>query len=131
MSTPKRRPWFRIHLSTAIVLMFVAGGLVWMNLRPPEVVNLSNIVFVKINSYGWPRTFLTQKTTKIDENRLEEYRKSARSSGPSRTSDIIPFDLSEKVSYGSLVFDAAIALVLLISCAIIVEYILRRKKIPT
>jgi hypothetical protein len=25
------RPWFQLHLSTAIVLMFVAGGFIWAN----------------------------------------------------------------------------------------------------
>ena len=30
---PKRRFW-QIHLSTAIVMMFTAGGLMWINLRP-------------------------------------------------------------------------------------------------
>ncbi len=33
MSTPANpRRWFQIHLSTGIALMFVAGGLVWLNL---------------------------------------------------------------------------------------------------
>jgi len=26
-----RRPWYKIHLSTAIILMFVASGLLWLN----------------------------------------------------------------------------------------------------
>jgi len=30
---PKKRPWFQYHLSTAIVLQFVAGGLMWANMR--------------------------------------------------------------------------------------------------
>jgi hypothetical protein len=30
--TPKKRPWFQFHLSTAVVLMFVAAGQLWMNL---------------------------------------------------------------------------------------------------
>ncbi|MCY3020742.1 MAG: hypothetical protein NTW87_17125 [Planctomycetota bacterium] len=29
----KKRPWFQFHLSTAIILMFVAGGLLWANVR--------------------------------------------------------------------------------------------------
>ena len=33
MTTPPRRARFQIHLSTAIVLMFVAGGLIWANVR--------------------------------------------------------------------------------------------------
>lgn len=31
MSDKPKRAWFQIHLSTAIVLMFVAGGLMWAN----------------------------------------------------------------------------------------------------
>ena len=29
----KKRRWFQFHLSTAIVMMFVAGGLLWANLH--------------------------------------------------------------------------------------------------
>jgi len=28
-----RRPWFQIHLSTALVLMIAWGGLIWANMR--------------------------------------------------------------------------------------------------
>jgi hypothetical protein len=33
MSAPgeKKRPWFQFHLSTAVLLMFVASGLLWLN----------------------------------------------------------------------------------------------------
>ncbi len=34
MTEPPRRKRFQIHLSTAIVLMFVAGGLIWLNCLP-------------------------------------------------------------------------------------------------
>ena len=30
---PQKRPWFQYHLSTAIILMFVASGLLWLNMR--------------------------------------------------------------------------------------------------
>lgn len=29
---PRKRPWFQFHLSTAVVLMFVAAGLLWLNM---------------------------------------------------------------------------------------------------
>lgn len=29
----KKRAWFQLHLSTCVVLMFVAGALVWANVR--------------------------------------------------------------------------------------------------
>jgi hypothetical protein len=31
---PKKRPWLQFSLATAIVMMFVASGLLWLNLRP-------------------------------------------------------------------------------------------------
>jgi hypothetical protein len=33
-SQPRKRLRFQIHLSTAVVLMFLAGGLLWANSRP-------------------------------------------------------------------------------------------------
>lgn len=30
---PKKRPWFQFHLSTAVALMFVAAGLLWLNMN--------------------------------------------------------------------------------------------------
>ncbi|MCY3020853.1 MAG: hypothetical protein NTW87_17690 [Planctomycetota bacterium] len=31
---PRKRPWLQFHLSTAVVLMFVAGGILWLNMVP-------------------------------------------------------------------------------------------------
>jgi hypothetical protein len=31
-----KRRWFQIHLSTAVVLMFVAGAMIWVNLAWTE-----------------------------------------------------------------------------------------------
>jgi hypothetical protein len=33
---PKKRPWLQFHLSTAVVLTFVAAGLLWANVTPCE-----------------------------------------------------------------------------------------------
>src|SRR5262245_3611696 len=35
-----KRRWFQFHLSTAIILMFVAGGLMWANFRTAETGKL-------------------------------------------------------------------------------------------
>jgi hypothetical protein len=40
---------FQIHLSTAVVLMFVAGGLLWANLEPQKMGD--------VRAYGWPFLF--------------------------------------------------------------------------
>jgi hypothetical protein len=49
-----KRPWFQFHLSTAIILMFVASGLLGANLyeQPPLYLQ---IPFDDLNlSRGWP-----------------------------------------------------------------------------
>ncbi len=43
MPEPQRRKRFQIHLSTAVVMMFVAGGILWANLRSAP-----------LSIYGWP-----------------------------------------------------------------------------
>lgn len=77
---PKKRPWFQLHLSTCIVLMFVAGMLIWLNVTPRE----RSLVWILENGRmerfmddrsglegwtgrGWPATFqaiLPDETTK-------------------------------------------------------------------
>ena len=59
--SPQPRPWFRFHLSTGIILMFIAGGLLWVNFQPRQV----NWYFGRLlsgNEYyevavviGWPK----------------------------------------------------------------------------
>ena len=54
---PKKRPWFQIHLSTAIVLMVMAGLLVWANVRPIEVIETYTArdqPYQTIRGPGWP-----------------------------------------------------------------------------
>ena len=64
---PKKRAWFQIHLSTAVVLIVVAGVLVWINVSPrivppdpmPKEVLALGISFTpqsKFSEYGWPFT---------------------------------------------------------------------------
>jgi hypothetical protein len=49
-----KRHWFQIHLSTAIVLMFAAGGLLWANCIKVEVNVPSDIPIYGAIAYGWP-----------------------------------------------------------------------------
>jgi hypothetical protein len=46
---PKKRPWFQFHLSTAVVLMFVAAILLYLNL----VVSWDS-PFPNWRNCGWP-----------------------------------------------------------------------------
>ena len=74
MTEPPRRKRFQFHLSTAIVLMFVAGGLIWANTRIARVIRngfetkydtspgVNDIWIGDVNTiYGWP--FQTMQST--------------------------------------------------------------------
>jgi len=53
IDTSKRRFW-QIHLSTAVVLMFVAGALLYCNVRRPSGY---------LKTYGWPETAYLNRST--------------------------------------------------------------------
>jgi len=64
MLTPTSRKPFQVHLPTAIVLMFVAGGLLWANFIPHKLEDQQFVTFFNWfegpncfmdgTSYGWP-----------------------------------------------------------------------------
>ena len=47
----RARPWFQYHLSTAIVLMFVAGGLMWANVRESKL-----LAYFLDSEFEWDRS---------------------------------------------------------------------------
>ena len=58
MPEPPNRKRFQIHLSTAIVLMFVAGGLIWTNCGVFRSKSIMYPFYEK--SWGWPLTCTTR-----------------------------------------------------------------------
>jgi|SRR5579862_6407701 len=58
MGTVPRRGRFQIHLSTAVVLMFVAGGIIWANVHKNESVEHQFgdgcPALVEQTFFGWP-----------------------------------------------------------------------------
>ncbi|MCY3020040.1 MAG: hypothetical protein NTW87_13565 [Planctomycetota bacterium] len=55
-----KRPWLQIHLSTAVILMFVAGGLLWTNCRRSckdvsgSAYTFDGPILSYHIEYGWP-----------------------------------------------------------------------------
>jgi len=97
------RKWFQIHLSTAIVLMFVAGGLIKMNIGEREV-NLTNGVFFfydrifgDFTGTGWPFVFVCE--------------------GP----------LSSWFSIQALLIDLFVAVLIMVTCTLLIEQQIRRE----
>lgn len=56
MTEPPRRKCFQIHLSTAIVMMFVAGVLIWANVRNEFIIEVEprTSQIIRIRGFGWP-----------------------------------------------------------------------------
>jgi hypothetical protein len=61
MTNIPRRAWFQIHLSTAIVMMFVAGIFMWMNFKPrfirtsqAKAISFFGEYDSGFLEYGWP-----------------------------------------------------------------------------
>ena len=61
MPTPPPRKRFQFHLSTAIVMMFVAGGLIWAN------VHVMAYSFEGYPRYGWPYRAIFNNSVLVPE----------------------------------------------------------------
>ena len=126
MSEKPNRRWFQIHLSTAIVLLFVASGLFWANLRPRFVVwvdSLGSMNVVKRYEFGWPWEW----STVFSKMGVQaHYDANFRPVIP----DTLPQSpISETTDHNPCMFAAnslAALLVLAISC-ICCEYLIRRR----
>ncbi len=74
MSEPAKpkRPWFRFHLSTAVLLTLTAGGMVWPNVIPNPRYQYVHYTYRAMYSryYGWPVAFAwSHNRAVIDEER--------------------------------------------------------------
>jgi hypothetical protein len=81
MTTPPRRARFQIHLSTAIVLMFAAGGLIWANtmVRGSQfhLTQYMRIYYIS-DDLGWPAHAFThyfKSFSMFEFERAPEHRK--------------------------------------------------------
>jgi len=109
--TPPRRARFQIHLSTAIVLMFVAGGLIWANVRASwnYVRSFDNITWTN-REFGCPFTGVYYFEHINQDN--PEYVESIRFYTP---------------SYIQIALNLIIAFLILFACWFICEWLIRRR----
>ncbi|HLX60931.1 MAG TPA: hypothetical protein VKX17_06575 [Planctomycetota bacterium] len=96
--TPWRK-WLRVHLSTAVLLMFAAGGLIWFNVTPRIVNRDAGWCTYSEKVYGWPYHARSQ---------VFEYKS---------TSVMHPFDdtlrFRVRISEAAIASDLAVALAIL------------------
>jgi len=120
MSETKRRRWFQIHLFTAIVLMFVCGGIIGKN------ISSRNFVFayegptpaaekLVIRSYwwGWPEVLFWGDET-IPYKDVDNFNVEGVRVGP--------------IQWGGLLIDISTALGLLCGSIVACEFAIRRRE---
>ena len=72
MSEKPKRRWFRFHLLTAVLMMLVAGGVLWLNVR---VFRLNSAEVAR----GWPLPLYTRALPEGIDPETGFYRQSFRS----------------------------------------------------
>lgn len=122
--------WFQVHLSTAVVLMFVAGGVIWANVRGRTVFEADDtgeryakMAFV---NYGWPIEAIGRNYDAeyfFDSN--ETLQQHPRVWGPFRAA-FNPETGNEADWKIALTIDVAFAILIMLFITFLVERFLRR-----
>jgi len=122
---PKKRPWFQIHLSTSIVLMFVAGGLVWANVSPIEIVRRERRGVNEIVVFRLPQWPFGQEQGFC--HCPEPNGKYVHTQSPEMTLEALRAQAFHKIRPELLLNIMTCGAILIITCAS-AEYILRRRE---
>ncbi len=142
-----RPPRFQLHLTTCIVLMFVAGGLLWANMRPREIFDgtlesggLMSVVGssrgmsshterLVHNEWGWPASANAEPTffEQVQQDDELEEEIAAAMAGK----NYIPTRPVQAPSHWrpkGLAINIATALAILLAVAVLSEWLLRHRK---
>jgi hypothetical protein len=111
---PKKRPWLQFHLSTAVVLMFVAGGLLWANSVPEHRDWSDSLYENSVTTYGWPRSVWVRHVDHLPRSPI--------------ASPFRPDPVSQSWSVSGVVVDAVVALTLTVVTGLFLECLIRRKE---
>lgn len=133
----KTRPWFQVHLSTAVVLMLVASGLVLLNLRVStegwQLFARSSHVAGRVVTtnwqrqftLGWPANYLVAEEYDVTrgDDRPEEGKLPSAVNLLRRPNSIL-----HSWSWWKLLVNLASVAAILVAVAIPVENIIRRRE---
>ena len=144
MAAPLKRKWLQVHLSTAVVLMFATGALLWANTCVPTGIRNEKYdthCYVQHINFGWPFNAMWLVKTTTEFIQPAEYDGSivlAKNVRVISAAIEIPQSSklpSQKLTENSfqwhpigLVFDATIAFLILLLVAVACEMWIRRNK---
>jgi hypothetical protein len=123
----KKRRWLQLHLSTAIVLMFVAGGLLGVNLSPRRCVySLPEIgagAVALTTYYGWPKVIYVSGL-ETEESAIQAYY-AALSLKREEEYQLPYVSMDGTVSYTAAIINALFAVGVVVALAVACEWLLR------
>lgn len=105
------RKWFRLHLSTAIVLMLVAAVLLWANFSYRTDFSIDSAGNFVVFSHGWPC-----------------YVKRVSSPFTSMATNL---KIDEQILWSSVVVNTVDAVAILFACGCACEWRIRRRESKT
>jgi hypothetical protein len=112
MSDTARRPWFRFHLLTAVLMMVATGGMLGVNFRNANKSADPNVFTSPI--YGWP--FVTYSNYFDDQVKAGHV-------APS----MVAFDVEMRWHFAGVAMNCGILVFALALIAFISEHLLRRR----
>ncbi|MCK6470943.1 MAG: hypothetical protein L6R28_04275 [Planctomycetes bacterium] len=120
---PKCRAWFQLHLSTCVVLMVVAGALVWANVEirfEGETIGL--------NPAGQPQKNPARRACGVAEKHDQGWPFNFRTSYKAQGEHPYELHIDAKWGSGAFVMDICIAIAVLVLAAFLCEYLIRRRE---
>ncbi|MBI3831062.1 MAG: hypothetical protein HY291_16200 [Planctomycetes bacterium] len=127
----RMRRWFQLHLSTAVVLMFVAGSLIWANVPRHEIrvemvnSNMDQAIFWHYETHEIPMNQPIECRTESETCgwpiQWQNYGDSTLQGEPLRSWGLV-------VTWRAYVYDAASWLGIFLFAAFACEYLARRRE---
>jgi hypothetical protein len=133
---PKKRTWLQFHLSTAVVLMFVAGGLLWLNQHGREVrLDIDRNTWPE-KQWGWPAVALKTPACKVADSGTSHTVSGTWPGGvvthsEERIGPDVVTDLEwgkPEIQPGGLTLDCLAAIAIIFLIAVLCEWLIRRKE---
>lgn len=117
METGKPRRWFQLHLSTCVIMMFVASGLVWLNVRANSNPQFEGNTIDYLDGYGWPLYYYYASNGKFTIVDL--------------AFAVVEYGLVlNEILWKAVCFNGIVSLFVLITTACCCEFLLRRTAVP-
>ena len=139
----KRRHWFQIHLSTAVMLMFVAGGMFWFNSITKLELEMQGVDTICIVVRGFPSIACARYGNFAPNFESKDNKESQSQTTRELREDFRAFDVDYidgngwsffpkerdwEYSAKGIAINFLVAIVVIFSCAVVLEWHIRLRE---